>query len=127
MSQAVEHELRALEQKLMDAVRDRDMVALEQLVGVDFTLTTGRPGAEVRSRAEWMHITDTAYVLDSFSFEELHIQVYSGCAVVRSRFTQEGSMDGSPRNSTFLMTDVWIGTSGKWKLQARHAQPVAGD
>jgi len=123
----VEDELRALEHRMMTALAERDMATLEALVGADFTLTTGRPGAEVRTRAEWMRITQTDYVLESFSFDELHVVVYPGCAIVRSRYSQTGSMEGRQRNTTYRMTDVWIGEPGAWQLQARHAQPVEGD
>jgi ketosteroid isomerase-like protein len=120
-------ELEELEARLMTAVAERDMTTLDALIGDDFTLTTGRPGAEVRTRSEWMRITENAYVLDEFSFEELHVQLYGACAIVRSRYSQRASMDGAPRNTTFRMTDVWLGGPGAWKLQARHAQPIAGD
>ena len=112
---------------MMAAVAARDMAALETLVGADFTLTTGRPGAEVRSRDEWMHITASAYVLESFTFEEIDVLVYPGCAIVRARYSQTGSMNGERRNTTFRMTDVGVGEPGAWRLQARHAQPVEGD
>jgi hypothetical protein len=46
---------------------------------------------------------------------------------VRARYAQTGAMEGRPRNTTYRMTDVWIGGPGEWRLQARHAQPVAGD
>jgi Domain of unknown function (DUF4440) len=127
VSSAQHRELDEIENHMMTAVRDRDMATLDAMLGADFTLTTGRPGAEVRSRAEWLRITETAYALEDFEFEELHTQVYDGCAIVRSRYTQRASMDGSPRNTTFRMTDVWIGAPGAWELQARHAQPIAGD
>jgi ketosteroid isomerase-like protein len=124
---AVDEEVRALEVRMMTAVAQRDMATLERLVGDDFTLTTGRPGAEVRSRAEWMHVTQSDYVLDSFTFEELDVRVYPGCAIVRARYSQTAAMEGRPRNTTYRLTDVWIGGPGEWRLQARHAQPVAGD
>ena len=111
----------------MDAVRARDMATLEALLGEDFTLTTGRPGAEVRSRAEWLRITETAYAIESFMFEEMNVQMYPGCAIARSRYKQSGSMDGQRRDTTFRMTDVWVGKPGDWRLQARHAQPIEGD
>lgn len=122
-----EEELRALEHRMMEAVVARDMTALDDLVGADFTLTTGRPGAEVRSRDEWMRVTQSGYVLESFSFEEIDVLVYPGCAIVRSRYSQTGSMEGERRNTTYRMTDVWVGEPGAWRLQARHAQPVEGD
>lgn len=116
-----------LEHEVMRAVRARDMDVLERLVGEDFTLTTGRPGKEVRSRDEWMRVTELEYVIDDHDFEELVVQRYEGCAIVRSRYRQQARMGELPRDTVFRMTDVWIQTSDGWKLQARHAQPVEGD
>lgn len=116
-----------LEHRLMRAVRERDRETLDALLGEDFTLTTGRPGAEVRSREEWLRVTLGAYVITSFEFEELRVQHYGHCAIARSRYRQTGSMDGARRNTTYRMTDVWVHGSAGWRLEARHAQPVQGD
>lgn len=120
-------ELVELEHELIRALQRRDRASLEALVGDDFTLTTGRPGAEVRTRAEWLRISETEYVVDEFEFEELVVQAYGSAAVVRSRYSQRGSMAGARRDTTFRMTDVWVHDGERWRLQARHAQPVAGD
>jgi ketosteroid isomerase-like protein len=120
-------EIVALEEQLMDAVRKRDIDALDSLLGADFTLTTGRPGNEVRKRDEWIRVTLHDYVLEDYAFEELVVQHYGGCAVARSRYRQRGRMGEQPRNTTYRMTDVWVRMPDGWKLQARHAQPVAGD
>lgn len=116
-----------LEHEVMRAVQARDMDALERLVGDGFTLTTGRPGKEVRSRDEWMRVTELEYAIDDFDFEELTVQPYEGCAIVRSRYRQQARMGDLLRDTVFLMTDVWVKMSDGWKLQARHAQPVEGD
>jgi hypothetical protein len=50
---AAMHEIEALERTLHSAVAARDVDALERLLGQEFTLTTGRPGHEVRGRAEY--------------------------------------------------------------------------
>ncbi len=116
-----------LEHEVIRAVQARDMDALERLVGDGFTLTTGRPGKEVRSRDEWMRVTELEYVIDDYEFEELTVQPYEGCAIARSRYRQRARMGDRSRNTVFRMTDVWVQMSDGWKLQARHAQPVEGD
>jgi ketosteroid isomerase-like protein len=116
-----------LEHRLMTAMQERDAAFLERTVGADYTMTAGVPGREVRNRSDWIDIALNQYVLEGFTFEELHVQLYPGCAVARSRFTQEASMNGSPRNSTYRMTDVWINAGEQWQIQARHSQRVAGD
>jgi ketosteroid isomerase-like protein len=120
-------EIEELEHRLMRAVADRDREELCQLLGEDFTLTTGRPGAEVRSREEWLSVTMGDYVISSFEFEQLVVQHYGHCAIARSRYRQAGAMGGARRNTTYRMTDVWVRTAAGWRLEARHAQPVDGD
>jgi ketosteroid isomerase-like protein len=120
-------EITDLEHGLMTAMQKRDAAFLERTVGADYTMTAGVAGREVRNRSDWIDIALTQYVLDDFTFEELHVQIYPGCAIARSRFTQQASMNGSPRNSTYRMTDVWIPSEGEWQIQARHSQRVAGD
>lgn len=116
-----------LEQDLMRAVQTRDMTTLDRLLGDDFTLTTGRPGNEVRSREEWLRITEREYEIHDYVFEELIVQLYDGCAIVRSRYRQRGRMGDAARNTVFRMTDVWVHAADGWNLQARHAQRVEGD
>ena len=117
----------ALEVGLMTALQRRDAAALERYLGADYTMTAGVPGREVRNRADWLEIALSEYVLDDFTFEELVVQRYPGCAIARSRFTQRASMNGSPRNSTYRITDVWVPGPAGWQVQARHSQRVAGD
>ena len=108
-----------------EAVAARDMAFLEALLHPQFTLTTGRPGAEVRSRAEYLEITATRYELASFAFEWIEVLAEEGAAVVRSRYAQRGAMDGAPRDQAFLITDVFFrGGEHGWRAAARHSQPL---
>src|SRR5438876_11361715 len=109
----------------MDAVRDRDMDALEAMLGERFTLTTGRPGAEVRGRAEWLEVTRDSYVIESYEFEWLEVDRYGDAAVARSRYRQQGRMGDDDRTQPFLMTDVWVRVDGSWQLVSRHITPLA--
>lgn len=116
--------IRELEQRLMTAVQHRDMTTIDHLVGADFTLTTGRRGAEVRSRAEWLAVTADAYEITAFDFDELDVQLYHCCAIARSRYRQTARMGTQRRDGAYRMTDVWVRVGGAWTLQARHAQPL---
>lgn len=116
-----------LEMSFMDAVQRQDVDQLGRLLGEDFTLTTGRLGKEVRSRAEWLEVTEHGYEIQAYEFAELVVQHYGDCAVARSRYRQQGRMGEQSRNTTYRMTDVWVRMCDGWKLQARHAQPIQGD
>jgi ketosteroid isomerase-like protein len=120
------HEVEAIERELQAAVAARDIDALERLLGPEFTLTTGRPGNEVRGRAEYLEITASRYVIDDFRFEALEvIELAPGAALVRSRYVQRGSMDGADRSQPFLMTDVFARRPTGWQLVTRHVSPLA--
>jgi hypothetical protein len=116
----------ALEHAFMAAVRDRDLAYLERALGEQFTLTTGRPGAETRTREEWLAVTRDRYVIRSFSFESIDVLDLGLVAVARCRYTQVGSMDGEDRSQTFLMTDVWAEREAGTTLVTRHVSPLPG-
>ena len=119
------HEIEARERELQSAVAARDVAALDRLLGQEFTLTTGRPGNEVRGRAEYLEITASRYVIDEYRFDELEvIELGPGAALVRSRYVQRGSMDGADRSQPFLMTDVWAHRPIGWQLVTRHVSPL---
>jgi hypothetical protein len=120
----VTHDLAALSMRFMEAVRDRELGWLEEHLGAEFTLTTGRAGAPVRERAEWLAITAERYVIEEFAFEQLEALDYGEVGVVRSRYRQRGSMDGERRTQAFLMTDVWVERKGRAQLVTRHASPL---
>jgi hypothetical protein len=92
--------------------------------GEEFTLTTGRPGAEIRQRQEWLDITRERYVIEAFRFESLDVRVYGDAAVVRSRYAQKGRMGNRDRDQTFLMTDVFVCRDGRWQPATRHVSPL---
>lgn len=116
--------LEALSVRFMEAVRDRELDWLEEHLGAEFTLTTGREGSPVRGRAEWLAITARRYVVEEFSFDEIEVLDYGTVGVVRSRYRQRGTMDGADRTQTFLMTDVWVERDGRWQLVTRHVSPL---
>jgi hypothetical protein len=108
----------------MEAVRDRDLAWLDDHVGAEFTLTTGRLGAPVRTRDEWLAVTAERYVVEEFAFEDLEAIDLGSVGVVRSRYRQRGSMDGESRSQTYLMTDVWAERDGHPKLVTRHVSAL---
>lgn len=120
----VEQELIRLTHEWAEAVQRRDVPYLEQSLGREFTLTTGRAGAEVRSRQEWLDITRDRYSIESFAFEDFAINVYGETAVVRSRYRQAGRMDDQDRTQAYLMTDVWVRREGRWQPVTRHISPL---
>lgn len=120
---AEEEDLADLLRRWAHAVEHREMAFLETLLAPEFTLTTGRPGAEIRTREQYLAITRDDYEVDSWDFEDIVVQDYKRFAVVRSRYRQTGRMADQQRDGTYLMTDAFVKQSGRWRAVARHISP----
>ena len=122
----VEEEIAQLQRDWAGAVQRRDLEALDRLLGEEFTLATGRKGAEVRARREYLDVTHDSYEVDDWAYEEMVVRVYGDAAVVRSRYRQTGRMGGADRTGAYLMTDVWVRRDGRWQAVTRHLSPLEG-
>ncbi len=111
-----EQELIALEQEWMDAVRRKDIAALEQIVGPDYAYTASGQGRWSRQR--WME-TVAIYDIHHFEFSEIDVRLYGDVAVVLSSYRQEASVAGERRSGDFLITDVWHQQEDRWQVVAR--------
>jgi hypothetical protein len=120
----VRRELAQLEVALLEALILHDMDTFERRLADEFTLTTGRSGAEVRTRGEWMRVTREEYVLEAFSIDEIVVQPYGDVAVVRLRYRQAGRMGDRERTGIYRMTDVFVRRDGVWQLVTRHASQI---
>ena len=118
-------EVVALEERYQAAVRDRDLAVLDELLAPEFTLTTGRSAAPVRTRAEYVSVTEHGYRIEEFAFDELDVvPLGEHAALVRARYRQRGSMDGADRTGVFLLTDVWLERDGRPQLVTRHSSAL---
>ena len=119
-----EADLAGLLRRWAHAVEHREMAFLETLLAPEFTLTTGRPGAEVRTREEYLAVTRDHYEVSEWSFEDVVVQNYKRFAVVRSRYRQSARMGEEDRSGTYLMTDALVKQGGRWRAVARHVTPM---
>ena len=122
-----EDEIEALLHRWAEAVEKREMAFLEALLAPEFTLTTGRPQAPVRTREQYLAVTRDEYEVESWQFDEIVVQHYGRFAVARSRYRQSGRMGGEARDGAYLMTDALVKQSGRWRAVARHITPVDQD
>jgi ribonuclease HI len=118
-----EAEIEELLRRWAQAVAEREMAFLEALLAPEFTLTTGRAEAPVRTREQYLAITRDDYEVDSWEFEEIVVQHYGRFALARSRYRQSGRMAGEARDGAYLMTDAFVKQSGRWRAVARHISP----
>ena len=113
-----ETEVRAASAALNDVILRRDVKAAELILGAEYSLMA--PGSGETPRAKWL-ATLPDYVVHSFEFNDVKVNVYGETAVMRSRYKQSATVFGKDRSGELLLTDVWVKRDGRWQIVARHS------
>jgi ketosteroid isomerase-like protein len=118
---AVREEIRELELSWMQAHQQRDAEKLEELVAEGFRFTAIHLAPEPMTRDQWMGAALGGYLITSFSFESMEIDVFEGTAIVHARFSQIATYGTTNLSNVFRLTDVWSNIGGRWQVVARHS------
>jgi ketosteroid isomerase-like protein len=117
-SAAVEAEVRAASAEWSEAIQRRDVRAVEQFLGHEYSLMA--PGFGEVARSRWLEVL-AEYVIDIYDFSDVKIHAYGDdTAVMRSKYTQKATVGGQDRSGSMLVTDVWVKRDGRWQVVARH-------
>lgn len=110
-----EDELKAAEQKLVDAERDGDTGTMQRMLSDDF-VATGATGVRTGKAdfIDWYHPKHYEYM----TAEELDIRVYGSTAVVLGSCRQRNLNADAEEATAF--TDVWVKRGGQWVIVAEH-------
>jgi ketosteroid isomerase-like protein len=118
---AVREEIRELELSWMQAHQQRDAEKLEELVAEGFRFTAIHLAPEPMTRDQWMGAALGGYLITSFSYESMDIDVFEGTAIVHARFSQIARYATTDLSNVFRLTDVWSKIGGRWQVVARHS------
>ena len=91
----------------MQAVEDRDMERLEEIVAPEFRFMAIHLNPEPMTREQWMEAAREGYTIVSFAFESMDIDVSGDTAIVHSRYSQVASYQHMSLSNAFRLTDVW--------------------
>src|SRR5262245_9668798 len=114
----VVHELVELSHDLVRAVQTHDVGRLETMLAREFTLL-GAAGQ--LDRAALLEAASGRYQIDSFGYEEIDTEIYGNTAVIVSRYTQTGRLDGRDVSADMHVTDIWVRRDARWQVVRRHA------
>jgi uncharacterized protein DUF4440 len=117
-STTVVHELVELSHELVRSVQEHDVARLETLLAREFTLL-GAAGE--LDRAGLLDAAAGRYEIDEFAYEEIDTELYGNTAVIVSRYTQSGRLDGRDVGADMHVTDVWVRRDSRWQIVRRHA------
>ena len=113
--------LAQLQRDWMQAVEERDMKRLEEIVSPGFRFTAIHLNTEPMTREQWMAAAREGYTIVSFAYESMDIDVWGDTAVVHSRYSQVASYRHTSLSNAFQLTDIWSRIDGRWQVVARHS------
>ena len=118
-------QLAQLQRDWMQAVQERDMERLEEIVGPGFRFTAIHLNPEPMSRDQWMEAAREGYTIVSFAYEQMEIDLFGDTGIVHSRYSQVASYQHTSLSNVFRLTDVWHRQDGDWQVVARHSSVLA--
>ena len=117
-------ELTARYHQWMEAVQQKNLLVLEQIIAPGFVYAATGHGRQIRK--QWMD-TLPVYDLHSFLFSSIQVADYGEMAIAQVDYQQQASVRGQPRNGSFLITDVWVKNPAGWQVVARSSIYSAKD
>jgi hypothetical protein len=114
----ISDDIKSLYPRWMQAVRDKDITALDRTVGSGFRYTDNVQGH--RTRDDWMKAA-LVYEMTSFEFTSMDSTEYGQTTVAFVQYRQEGKLRGVSRNGDWLITDAWHRNETTCQVVARSA------
>ena len=121
-----EQEVRAAVTRYRDAIRRRDLAALERIWANDYAFTNAR--GQVLSKAQRLaNLRSGATALRSVKADEreLEVRLYGTVAVVTSRVSIAGQYSGEEERGDYRSLHVWVKRGGRWQLVANQLTKIA--
>jgi ketosteroid isomerase-like protein len=123
----VENELRGLEEKYWQAMKDGDVDAAVEMT--DFPcLVTGPQGIGRVDKPTYIKMMkEMPYEIRSVDLKDVQVRVVSDdVAVVAYKIHEELTVDGKPLTLDAVDASTWIRRDGKWTC-ALHSESLIGD
>jgi hypothetical protein len=111
-------ELRAREEELADAIRNRDRPAAEQLLAEDFTLTSALGTGLHVDRHQWLE--NLAEIeTETIEFRDFQSRDLDGGGVAVFLMEFRARWGDDDLSGPYVVTDVWRGGRLSWRSWAR--------
>lgn len=121
---AQEAEIRTAEARWGEAVKNRDLAALEKIFdeGLIYAHSTGI----VETKKEYIdRLRGGKQRYDQVSFEKTQVAMHGDAAVTLSWVRMSGKSNERLFNDHVMMTHVWVRKAGAWKLAAHQTTKLA--
>src|SRR6187402_3343619 len=110
-----QEEIIELEKSFAELVKSQDTNQIKKLQLETYFLAVGVQGKplQIIPRNRWLKNLKN-YVVESYSIDDIKVNVYGNTAVALMLFTQQATSFGNDRSAQFLLTDIWVKEDNGW-------------
>jgi len=112
-----------LEQSFAAAIKTQDTVQTKKFQMDTYFLAYTVQGMPIQivPRQAWLTLLKDYYVTESFTIDDIKVNVYDNTAVAMLMFTQKATVRGQDRSGQFVLTDIWYKGNKGWLIAERHS------
>ena len=125
-SKTPQDEIIDLEKSFASAIKSQDTMQTKKFLSGTYFLAIGVQGMplQIVSRDRWL-LGLQDYVTESFSIDDIKVNVYGNIAVAMLMYSQKATVRGQDRSVQFVLTDIWINGDKGWLITERHSSRPA--
>lgn len=115
-----QEEIIDLEKSFAVAIKTQDTLQTKRFLFDGYFLAIGVQGMplQIVSRERWLSgLKD--YVTETFSIDEIKVNVYGNTAVAMLLYSQKATFHGQDRSAQFVLTDIWVKENKRWVISER--------
>ena len=111
--------VRALEVKLMESYKQRQIALFASMLDDDFVITI-EDGSTYGKTGYVSFTAKPSVQIDVVEMSDLKIRLHGSTAVLTGAYHERGKNKGEAYDYHDRFTDVWMKSNGKWRLVASH-------
>ena len=121
----VESRILNSEQRLLEALKQRDQATLKSLLADDLMIAgVNIPGGQ-SDKIRFIDWAQKKLELKSYTVQKTAVRVFPSTAVVTVHYNRQASIAGVPSDGDFMVTDVWVKRGKQWQAVSHHVSSVA--
>ena len=110
-----------MERKWAEAIVNRDMATLEELIADDFAGTSWTGGTYSKTKA-MTDIEFRVFVAESLNLEDVKVSVFGDTAVVTMIQVEKSKYDNLDCSGRYGYSDVWVKRDGRWQAVSSYGR-----
>lgn len=111
-----------LEKSFAVAIKTQDTLQTKKFQADSYFLAFTVQGMpiQIMPRQAWLNLLKD-YVTESYSIDDIKVNVYGKVAIAMMMFTQKATVRGQDRSGQFVLTDIWHKGKTGWLIIERHS------